>query len=123
MLKSTEKDGFFYTVTFIRQYENASVVNLTIDAEVFENQMEEMMHDQLYKQIDTLIVEDSVGTQYTCRNNGGGGFSGHVAYQYIITPPLRDNLTGVKLIFKEEKNRANQNHTGIEILIGENKNL
>lgn len=33
MLKSFEKDGVFYTVTFIRQFKNASVVHFTIDKE------------------------------------------------------------------------------------------
>ncbi len=116
VLKSYTKDELFYTVTFIRQYENASVVNLTMDHEFFENALE----DDIFNPTLALKVEDGAGTKYTCQNRGGSGFSGHVSFQYVISPPLPEKLTDVKLIFVEEGSQYNQNSKEFEFLIGEN---
>lgn len=92
VLKSVEKDDTMYTVTFIRQFANASVVNLSIDWNADEDSLDDRFHHDFY--------ELFLGEQYDCRTTGGGGSAGHMTYNFVVTPPLPDELTGFDLIIK-----------------------
>ncbi|MGD6793262.1 hypothetical protein [Metabacillus indicus] len=94
VLKTAEKGEFLYTIPFIRQYENASVVSFQIDWELTSVEMEERMHMHRYWE---LYIDEA----YDCRIKGGGGSDGHLAYQFTVSPPLPDDLSGTIFKFKE----------------------
>ncbi|MFF5996654.1 hypothetical protein AAGS61_18250 [Lysinibacillus sp. KU-BSD001] len=112
ILKSFENNDIFYSVTFIRQFENASVVHLNIDSistsDVSEWHQKEHTHFE-------LSVEGEE-THYDCRNEGGGGTVGHETFTFIVSPALPDDISTYKLVFKEYK-MPFQKPTGFEFVI------
>ena len=111
MLKSFEKDGVFYTVTFVRQFKNASVVHFTIDKE--DSGIEERRFQE--SSFFELFIEGQ-GVDYDCRNNFGGGSGTHHSFTFTISPALPNDLSDIKLIFKECKIPF-QKPTGFEFVI------
>lgn len=109
VLKIYENDGVMYTVTFIRQYANASVLYLDIDWEETKEDSEVNYGPDFF--------ELSINDTYDCRSEGGGGTPGHTSYSYIISPALPDDVTGIELIFKEPGRPFNENPTGFEFSI------
>lgn len=111
VLKSYEDNNVFYSVPFIRQYENASVVHLNIDKDVSEEKPGDMHH--------FIFIELSIdGTHidYDCRNDHGGASGGHISFEFIVTPPLPDNMSNIKLIFKEYNEPLKRKPTGLEFV-------
>ncbi|MEK4238308.1 hypothetical protein [Paenibacillus sp. FSL H7-0714] len=106
VLQSIEADEFFYTLTSIRQYSNASVVTLSIDwditSELFANKLN---HFEL-----------CIGEAYDSRMTNGGSSSGHAAYNYVVSPPLPDDISGIKLEFREFSSPLKKDGTGTEIV-------
>ncbi|WP_339320037.1 hypothetical protein [Paenibacillus sp. FSL R10-2734] len=91
VLQYIEKDEFFYTLTSIRQYSNASVITLSMDWDITtELYINKPNHFELH-------IEES----YDCRMTNGGSSSGHAAYNYVVSRPLPDDISGIKLVFKE----------------------
>jgi hypothetical protein len=111
ILKSFEKDELFYTVPFVRQFENASIVHFTIDKEDTDHDLPRRFHEYSFFELSI----DGEGTEYDCRNEGGGGSRGHESFTFIVTPPLPDDLSNVKLAFKEYKGLKKP--TGFEFVI------
>ncbi|MBU7008850.1 hypothetical protein [Phosphitispora fastidiosa] len=107
ILKSTEKGEKLYTVTFIRQFTNASVVNFNVDWDG--------TNDSLMDRPQHSFFELIIGEQYNCRMAGGGGSTGHYTYNFIVSPPLSDDISGIDLVFKEYS--APHKPTGLEIVI------
>jgi hypothetical protein len=96
LLKSFEKNNIFYTVTFVRQFENASVLYLHMDRN------KPMERDKLFLHHPYFVLSiESEETDYNCRNHGGGGSGEHMSYEYIISPALPDDCSKYKLVFKE----------------------
>ncbi|OIK13802.1 hypothetical protein BIV59_04610 [Bacillus sp. MUM 13] len=95
VLKSFEHEEEIYTITYIKQYTNASVLNLHIDwNEKIDTPLEMIRkrpRDFLELQID----------QYDCRSDGSGGGQGFRTHTYIISPALPDNLSGLELVFNK----------------------
>lgn len=109
VLKSIEIDDAMYTVTFIRQFENASVVNLSIDWNAEEEEFpEERFHRNFY--------ELFIGEQYHCRNNGGGGSHGNMTHTFIVSPPLPDDISGLDLVFIQYPTPFRDKANGKEII-------
>ncbi|WP_340003994.1 chorismate mutase [Paenibacillus sp. FSL K6-0276] len=106
VLQSIEADEFFYTLTSIRQYSNASVITLSMDwditSELYANKPN---HFELY-----------IGEAYDCRMTNGGSSSGHAAYNYVVSPPLPDDISGIKLEFKEFSVPLKKDGTGTGIV-------
>lgn len=100
VLKSFTKDRLFYAVTSIRQYDNASIVNLTVDHETLTEDEVPMAHTIIGGDLE-LRVTDPSGITYVTQNRGGGGFDGHTAFQFLVSPPLPSDLAGVKLLFSD----------------------
>ncbi|MBM6617999.1 hypothetical protein [Bacillus suaedaesalsae] len=101
ILGSFEKGDVFYSVPFISQFENVSVVHLSIDkGQVSE---EEMHRDHSFYKM-SIVGE----TEYDCRNEGGGGSSGHMSYRYIVSPPLPEDRSKYKIVFTEIKGPFNK---------------
>ncbi|WP_078394755.1 hypothetical protein [Shouchella patagoniensis] len=98
VMKSFEKDGLFYAVTFIRQYQNASIVYFTIDKEHSNRN-----HDpHTYEEFRHFILSIKEGkTDYDCALRSGNGSDGHMSYSFIVSPPLPVHETEMELIFSE----------------------
>lgn len=109
VLKIYENDGVIYTVTFIRQYANASVLYLDTDWEETKDNIEVNYSSDFF--------ELSINDTYDCRSEGGGGTTGHMSQNYIISPALPDDVTGIELIFKEPGRPFKANSTGFEFTI------
>jgi len=108
VLKSVEQGEFFYTVTSVRQYDNASVVTFNVDFDV-TNESEpsyELKHFELY-----------VGDEYDCSMDTGRSASGHSSFNYIISPPLPDQIQGMEFIFSEFSRPFSNKPTGQKITI------
>lgn len=109
VLKSVEKDGDMYTLTFIRQYENASVVNFYIDSMPAESGEEFQPHRHRF-------FELLLGEGYDCRGSGGGGSNGHHTYRFVVTPPIPDNLSNLHCLFQEYNSPFGE-PTGFSVLM------
>lgn len=107
VLQSMECGGVLYTVTSVRQYTNASVITLTADWDVT---------------IDSSTVSNKprhfdlqIEGNYDCRKESGGGTTGHSSYNFIVHPPLPDELSGVEFRFIEYRRPFKTQPTGLEI--------
>lgn len=97
VLKSVGMGEDIYTVTFIQQYDNASVIHLHIDSVPHEHEGEyPCPHRPRHFQL-------SIGEGYDCHANGGGGSNDHITYRFVVNPPLPDVLSGLSLVFTELK--------------------
>ncbi|QDP41607.1 hypothetical protein [Radiobacillus deserti] len=114
VLKSFEREGVFYSVTFVRQYKNASVVHLTIDQE------EDDMHARMKRPTLFDLSVEGGEVEFDCRNNFGGGSGGHHSFTYTVSPALPSDLSTVRLRFKEYK-IPSQKQTGFEFVIEADK--
>jgi hypothetical protein len=94
-LKIVEKDNCLYSVIFIRQYSNSSVININIDS----NEERDPLNRQSARNHFKLFI----GEEYDCRMTSGGGGKDHYSYNFVVSPPLPDNFSGIDLIFKEYK--------------------
>lgn len=112
ILKSFEKDDVFYSVTFVRQYENASVVHFNIDRENVNDEMSRSFREPTFF---NLSIEGNE-VDYDCRNEGGGGSGGHESYTFIVSPALPDDFSELKFVFKQCKVPF-QKPTGFEFVI------
>ncbi|HDR7544679.1 TPA: hypothetical protein RY883_003680 [Bacillus cereus] len=93
VFKTYEHNGVMYTVTFIQQYANASVVYLYSDWDSTDEDFIENKPHSFFQ----LSIDDT----YDCWSEGGGGTDGHMNHQFVISPVLPDNLSGISLRFKE----------------------
>ncbi|HDR7742977.1 TPA: chorismate mutase [Bacillus pacificus] len=87
--KTYEYKGIMYTVTFIRQYANASVIYLYSD---WDSTNEVKPHS---------FFQLSIDDTYDCWSEGGGGTDGHMSHHFVVSPALPNNLFGISLRFKE----------------------
>lgn len=93
VLKLIEVDDRLFSVISIRQYSNSSIVNFNIDWD---------KTDELLKsQSRHFNFEVSIDERYECRILDGTGGDGHFHYNFIVSPPLPDNLSGIAFTFKE----------------------
>lgn len=114
ILQSFEKDDLFYSVTFLRQFKNASVVHLSVDRDDSDDTSGDFQHRE-FTFYDLSI--EGVGAEYDCRNEGGGGSRGHTSYTFIVSPPLPDDISDLTLVFKEYKDYLRTKATGLEFII------
>ncbi|AZB42081.1 hypothetical protein CEF21_07135 [Bacillus sp. FJAT-42376] len=111
VMKSAEVDERMFTVTFIRQFENASVVHLHMDW----HEIEEPDPRRWPKNHHTHFELDMAG-DYQCRQDSSSGSTGRHTYEFIVTPALPDDLTGVTFTFKEYDAPFMGNALGDEIV-------
>lgn len=110
VLKSVEIDKRNYTVTFIRQYENASVVQLLID---WDDTNDPPI--QLDRKFSRNHFQLFLGEQYECRLESGGGSTGHYRCKFVVSPALADDISGQEFTFKEYSDSYGEKPTGLEI--------
>ncbi|MCL6602994.1 MAG: hypothetical protein K6T94_08990 [Paenibacillus sp.] len=107
VLKSVEEGEFFYTLNSIRQYNNASVVTFSIDWDMKNEEAYFHKHNQF---------ELNVGELFDCRMINGGSTSGHASYNYVISPPLPDIISGLELVFTQYNKPFKKNESGCKIV-------
>lgn len=114
VMKAVEKGDRLYSITFIRQFDNASVVYLTIDWDAPNNldHLEEIRSSR-YEGAFHLYINEN----YDCRPTGGRGAGGHSTQKFVISPPLPDDLTGLNLVFTEYTNHLKETATGLEFVM------
>ncbi|WP_102275546.1 hypothetical protein [Cytobacillus massiliigabonensis] len=112
VLKSIEKDDRFYSVAAIRQYENASIVQLQIDWDEPEDSPNERINRHKINTFELFISK-----KYDCWQKRARGSTGHLTYHFIVTPPLPDDISEIDLVFKEYSDTFKDKPTGLEIVI------
>ncbi|MED4554732.1 hypothetical protein P9305_18620 [Lysinibacillus capsici] len=112
VLKTVTKGERLYTVSYVRQYDNASVVQLLID---WDEQQEPQLtiQQKLERKHFGLYIDAS----YDCRSKGTGGSNGHESSTYVVTPPLPDDLRGLHFVFTEYEDAFEEKPTGWAITI------
>jgi hypothetical protein len=110
ILKSFEKDDMFFSVPFVRQFENASVIHFTIDTDASDE------YPRVFREHTFFDLSIEGEEDYECRNEGGGGSRGHTSYTYIVSPALPDDFSNIHFVFRECK-MPFQKPTGFEIII------
>lgn len=103
ILKNRENEGVMYTVTYIRQYGNASVLYLHPDFENRNESIESSYRDDFFD----LFIDD----MYICYSEGGGGTTGYISSSYIISPTLPDDISGIEFVSKELGRPFKENST------------
>ncbi len=112
VLKAIEIDERIYSVTVIRQYENASVIQLHVDWDEPNDSRIDINNKHHLKNFELYI-----GEQYDCRSDRAGGSTGHYTYNFIVSPPVPDDISGLDLIFKEYSDTLKEKETGLEIVM------
>ncbi|MGE7693939.1 hypothetical protein ACQKNC_07440 [Lysinibacillus sp. NPDC094177] len=112
VLKSIEVDERFYTVTYIRQYQNASVVQLLTDWDPRQESNVHVRHNYTHNSFELFV-----GEEYDCWIDSGGGTNGHDSCTFIVSPPLPDNIKGLDFVFKEYSDAFGEKSTGLMITI------
>ncbi len=108
VLQSVERGDRLYSVTFVRQYDNASVVNLNADWDGTQDSPHEYEPNTF-----ELTIDDS----YDCRMDSGSGSTGYSHTTYIVTPPLPDDLAGIDLTFTEYTDPIGKKSTGVKFVM------
>ena len=112
VLQSVEINKRLYTVAVIRQYHNASVVQLLVDWDAQQAPVQDI-REKLKHHHFGLFISD----HYKCRNKGIKGLEGHECHTFIVTPPLPDHIEGLNFIFTEYKDVFEEQSTGFEVTI------
>jgi hypothetical protein len=107
VLKSVEKGESIYTVTYIRQYKNASTIHLNMDWDSTK--------DSSYDRHQHSFFELFIGDQYDCRWEAGSGSTGQFVFIFTVSPPLPDDVSGLQLVFTEYSKPFGDKPTGGEI--------
>lgn len=96
VLQSQEVGDRIYTVSYVRQYENASVVQLLIDWDDEENSYQDI-RQRLNRHYLGLFIDQ------------------HESNRYVVTPPLPDDIQGLSFIFTEYKDMFEEKPTGLTV--------
>ncbi|MBB4823671.1 hypothetical protein HNO89_000891 [Sporosarcina luteola] len=110
IMKSVELGDVQFSVTFIRQYENSSVLLLHIDYDASNGSSEV----DLYRHYALTL---SIAPDYYCRQTRGSGSDGHITNVFIISPALPDDLSSLAFVFKGSLVPVRANSEVIEFVI------
>ncbi|WP_435169749.1 hypothetical protein [Paenibacillus glycanilyticus] len=108
VLRCVESGDKVYTLSGIRQYENASVVNLSIHGD-YRERNNEAMRTHTY-------IELELGDGYHCYIEQGTSTGGNSAYGFVVSPALPDDLAGITFAFREYERPLKRKPTGVEIV-------
>lgn len=114
VLKSIEVGNRLFSVITIRQYSNASIVDFNVDSMEWD-----MTCDLPDRQCRHTHFELFINESYNCQMSNGTGGNGHFHFNFIVSPSLPDNISGIDLIFKEKEcsQPFEDNQIGKEIII------
>ncbi|WP_462408594.1 hypothetical protein [Neobacillus sp. Marseille-QA0830] len=112
ILKAVEKNDRLYTLSFIRQFDNASVVQLNCDWH--ETEEEQDLRHMRHK--DHTFLELDMGEGYECWMDTGRGTTGQYSRNFIVSPGIPEDVSGLIFTFKEYKDPFKAKPTGQEIV-------
>ncbi|MCG7436084.1 hypothetical protein MKX57_10665 [Lysinibacillus sp. FSL M8-0216] len=110
VLQSQGVGDRIYTISYVRQYENASVVQLLIDWDYEEDSYQDI-HQRSNRHYLGLFIDQN----YECRHTGACGSDGYESNRYVVTPPLPDDIQGLSFIFTEYKDVFEEKPTGLTV--------
>jgi len=86
VLRSVTVDKLSHTVTYIKQYSNASIVHIET----------EMITSEPFVHLGHAMFELSIEPEYLCTLNRGGGSDKTMQHSFVVTPPLPDDISKVE---------------------------
>lgn len=86
ILKFVQIDSILYSVTHMKQYNNASVIYIET----------EVNNSEPYVRLGNARVELFISPDYQIRQNGGSGHDKGIQYSFVVSPPLPDDVTGLE---------------------------
>ncbi|ODA39353.1 hypothetical protein [Desulfosporosinus sp. BG] len=86
ILKWVEIDSVLYSVTHMKQYDNASVVYIEI----------EVNNSERYVRLGHARLDLFISPEHQCRQHRGSGQDKGMQYSFVVAPRLPDDLTGVE---------------------------
>ncbi|QAA32452.1 hypothetical protein [Clostridium manihotivorum] len=107
VFKSILVGNRIFTITFMKQYKNASVLVLNID---WNGEKRSTMNQHTY-------FELFIGPQYECRMDNGCGGEDYSSHSFVISPVLPEDFSGIDLIFTEHEYGSREDSIGDKILI------
>ncbi|GLX67719.1 hypothetical protein [Paenibacillus glycanilyticus] len=111
ILSFVELDNQIYTLSGIKQYDNASIVNLSIHGDYRERE-EELSRKHLHLELE-------LGEGYDSYIDQGTSSGANAAYAFVVTPALPDDLSGMALAFREYERPLRKQPTGKEIIFSD----
>lgn len=93
-LKYIEVDKRLFSVTCICQYFNASVVNFNVDWDGTDEVLE--ASSRKYTSFK-MFIDD----KHDCQMLNGTGSRGCFHYNFVVSPALPDDFSGIEVVFKE----------------------
>ncbi|MFL0251031.1 hypothetical protein ACJDT4_11410 [Clostridium neuense] len=111
VLKCIEIDNHLFSITCIRQYSNASVVNFNVDWDSTSESLEDST--RRHTNFEMFIDE-----KHDCQMLNGTGGSGHFHYNFVVSPALPDDLSGIEIVFREYEYPFIDKTIGKNIIIG-----
>ncbi|SFS77445.1 hypothetical protein [Paenibacillus sp. BC26] len=109
ILKSFEEGGYFYSLTSVRQYTNASVITFNIDWD--------MSNEHSINSYKPSHFELYLGDNYDSRMDRGGSSGGHSSFNYVVSPALPDDISYMNFVFREFGGPHENEPRGAEITI------
>ena len=86
ILKCVEIDSVFYSVTHMKQYDNASVVYIEIEVD----------NSEPYVRLGHARLDLAISPEYQCRQHRGNGIDKGMQYSFVVAPRLPDDLTNIE---------------------------
>lgn len=109
VLKSIEINNRLFSIVSIRQFSNSSIVNFNIDWDNIGHLSESKPPHTRFE----LFIDE----RYECSVAHGTGGDGHFHYNFIVSPPLPDNISGITFVFKEYNLPFGDKQIGHDIVI------
>ena len=91
VMRTKEANDGFYSILWMRQFENASVVYLNVS-----------MTEEGRMKFHTLSITGT-DEEFNCRSEGGGGSDGNLTYTYVVTPALSEDISRYQFIINESE--------------------
>lgn len=86
VLKSVMIEDFSHTVTYMKQYSNASIVYVET----------ELIASGRFVRFGHAGFELLIAPEYQCRQEGGSGSGKILQHSFVVTPPLPDDICDVE---------------------------
>ncbi|WP_019849380.1 hypothetical protein [Desulfitobacterium sp. PCE1] len=86
VLRSVTVDKLSHTVTYIKQYSNASIVHIET----------EMITSEPFVHLGHAMFELSIAPEYLCTLNRGSGSDKTIQHSFVVTPSLPDDISEVE---------------------------
>lgn len=91
VMRTKEANDCFYSILWMRQFENASVVYLSVSET-----------EEVRMKFHTLTITGT-DEEFNCLSEGGGGSDGNLIYTFIVTPALPEDVSNYQFVINESE--------------------